>query len=97
VADAGRHEAKPKARLFRPIPTTTDEIAAALKTLQTAQPVLGSLMLLIEGAVIASDAGVVWTCSALGAGATLMFVALPAGTVYKHRRLCREFYERARG
>ena len=29
---------KVKARLFRSIPTTTDEIAAALKTLQTAEP-----------------------------------------------------------
>jgi uncharacterized protein with PQ loop repeat len=195
---------KVKARLFRSIPTTTDEIAAALKTLQTAEPtplkrlrnlwvsklakrdghivraiakdsepaltlidldealgvpgpasplllqalaaqtvqfgqgpqlvampdaeglrlnlvgngyaeiaeakrpepefwpvsyaaVFGSLLPLIEVAIIASDAGAVWTCSVLGVGLLLFLVGIPAGRVFRLRGVSREFYERARG
>jgi len=59
--------------------------------------VFGSLLLLIEVAMIASDAGAVWTCSVLGVGLLLFLVGIPAGRVFRLRGVSREFYERARG
>ncbi len=55
-----------------------------------------SLTLLFEVLLISTKAEPGWLWGVLGVGALIGFVGVPAGTIYKQRKVCSDFHERAR-